>query len=65
MNCAELWVALSYASVIMKITISSIVIDLKIPIFRESTRQVVIGQFNKPITFNVQINKSQPWFQSP
>ena len=37
----------------MKITISSIVINLKIPIFRESTRQVAIGQFNKQITFNV------------
>ena len=37
----------------LKITISSIVIGLKIPTFHLLTWKVVIGQFNKPITFKV------------
>ena len=39
--------------IIIKITISSIALGLKNPIFHQFTYQVVIEQFNKPITFKV------------
>ena len=39
--------------IIIKITISSIALGLKNPIFCQFAYQVVIEQFNKPITFKV------------
>ena len=39
--------------IIIKITISSIALGLKNPIFHQFAYQVVIEQFNKPITFKV------------
>ena len=39
--------------IIIKITISSIALGLKNPIFHQFAYQVVIEKFNKPITFKV------------